>query len=149
MDTAMDTDTARAEVSTLMPTLLDELKAMVEIPSVAFPGFPADPVHAMGQAVVDIFQRSGVADARQLEIPGGYPAIYAHIPAPDEAPTVLLYGHYDVQPAPLAQGWDTDPWTPTTALTGASTAEARPTTSRGSSSTRAHCAPSGAVRRSG
>jgi cysteinylglycine-S-conjugate dipeptidase len=114
----MDTATARTEVSTLMPTLLDELKAIVGIPSVAFPGFPADPVHEMGQAVVDIFQRSGVADVRQLEIPGGYPAVYAHIPAPDGAPTVLLYGHYDVQPAPVAQGWDTDPWTATTGVDG-------------------------------
>ncbi len=26
---------------------------------------------------------------------------------------MLLYGHYDVQPAPMEQGWDTDPWTPT------------------------------------
>ena len=27
---------------------------------------------------------------------------------------MLLYGHYDVQPAPMEQGWTTDPWTPTT-----------------------------------
>ncbi len=27
---------------------------------------------------------------------------------------MLLYGHYDVQPAPMEQGWVTDPWTPTT-----------------------------------
>ncbi len=27
---------------------------------------------------------------------------------------VMLYAHYDVQPAPPEQGWTTDPWTPTT-----------------------------------
>jgi acetylornithine deacetylase/succinyl-diaminopimelate desuccinylase-like protein len=47
-----------------------------------------------------------------LDIPGGYPAVYADLPGPPGSPTVLLYAHYDVQPAPV-QGWDTDPFTAT------------------------------------
>jgi len=54
-----------------------------------------------------------VADARPLDIGGTYPAVYGEIPAPDGKPTVLLYAHYDVQPAPPEQGWTTDPWTAT------------------------------------
>jgi acetylornithine deacetylase/succinyl-diaminopimelate desuccinylase-like protein len=43
----------------------------------------------------------------------GLPAVYAHWPAADEkAPTVLVYGHHDVQPAALADGWDYEPFEP-------------------------------------
>src|SRR3954466_4875275 len=99
-------------VADLMPSLIDELAALVAIPSVAFPGFPAEPVHQMSEAVVDLFKRSG-APARLLDIPGGYPAVWAELPAPLGKPTVLLYAHYDVQPAPPEQGWDTDPFVAT------------------------------------
>lgn len=102
----------RDKVSALMPEIIDELKAMVAIPSIAFPAFPAEPVHQMAQRAVDAFKRYGVP-ARLQEVPGGYPAVWAEIPAPDGAPTVILYGHYDVQPAPKDQGWDTEPFTAT------------------------------------
>src|SRR6476646_11126122 len=101
-------------VAGLMPDLIDELATLVAIPSVAFPGFPAEPVHRMSEAVVDLLRRSGAENARLLDIPGGYPAVWAEIPAPAGAPTVLLYAHYDVQPAPPEQGWDTDPFVATT-----------------------------------
>jgi acetylornithine deacetylase/succinyl-diaminopimelate desuccinylase-like protein len=100
-------------VATLMPGLIADLSALVAIPSVAFPGFPPEPVHRMSNAVVDLLQRSGATNARLLEIPGGYPAVWAELPAPTGAPTVLLYAHYDVQPAPVEQGWDTDPFVAT------------------------------------
>ncbi|MGS0688656.1 M20/M25/M40 family metallo-hydrolase [Nakamurella sp. GG22] len=105
------------KVAGLMPGLVQELKALVAIPSVAFPGFPAEPVHQMSEAVVDLLRRSG-APARLLEIPDGYPAVWAEIPAPEGAPTVLLYAHYDVQPAPPEQGWDTEPFVATTGADG-------------------------------
>jgi cysteinylglycine-S-conjugate dipeptidase len=111
--TRSDAGTVRSLVAGLMPDLLAELAALVAIPSIAFPGFPPEPVHRMSEAVLDLFRRSGVDDVRLLEIPGGYPAVYADVPGPAGSPTVLLYAHYDVQPAPVEQGWDTDPWTAT------------------------------------
>ncbi|WP_300609864.1 dipeptidase [Trebonia sp.] len=43
----------------------------------------------------------------------GLPAVYAHWPADGEdAPHVLVYGHHDVQPAELADGWDYEPFEP-------------------------------------
>ena len=109
----LDADTVRSTVVGLMPDLLAELEALVAIPSIAFPGFPPEPVHHMSEAVLELFRASGVESVRLLEIPGGYPAVYADVPGPAGSPTVLLYAHYDVQPAPVEQGWDTDPWTAT------------------------------------
>jgi acetylornithine deacetylase/succinyl-diaminopimelate desuccinylase-like protein len=102
-----------SRVAGLMPALLDDLATLVAIPSVAFPGFPEEPVHRMGEAAVELMQRSGATNARLLPIPGGYPAVWAEIPAPEGAPTVTLYAHYDVQPAPKEQGWDTEPFVAT------------------------------------
>ncbi|SPD86864.1 Dipeptidase [Micropruina glycogenica] len=104
-------DQLRRAISELMPEIIDELKAMVAIPSVAFPAFPSEPVLAMANRAVDAFARYGVS-AHLEEIPGGYPAVWAEIAGPPGALTVLLYGHYDVQPAPT-EGWHSDPWVPT------------------------------------
>lgn len=95
-----------------MPEVLAELKAMVAIPSIAFPAFPSEPVHDMAARAVAAFARYGVP-ARLQEVPGGFPAVWADVPGPDGAPRVLLYGHYDVQPAPKDQGWQTDPFVAT------------------------------------
>jgi acetylornithine deacetylase/succinyl-diaminopimelate desuccinylase-like protein len=46
-----------------------------------------------------------------LEVPGDPPALLARWPGPPGAPEVLLYAHYDVQPAPR-EGWTSDPWSP-------------------------------------
>jgi len=113
VNSRLEVDTVRSTVVSLMPDLLAELEALVAIPSIAFPGFPPGPVHRMSEAVLDLFRRSGVEGVRLLQIPGGYPAVYADLPGPAGSPTVLLYAHYDVQPAPVEQGWDSDPWVAT------------------------------------
>jgi acetylornithine deacetylase/succinyl-diaminopimelate desuccinylase-like protein len=106
-------DTRLAQrIADLLPEIVEELKAMVAIPSVAFPTFPPEPVHRMADRAVAAFQRYGVP-ARLQEVPGGYPAVWAEMPAPPGRPTVLLYAHYDVQPAPKEQGWTTEPFEPT------------------------------------
>ncbi|MFK3671851.1 M20/M25/M40 family metallo-hydrolase [Leifsonia aquatica] len=102
-----------SEAEALMPDVLDRLDALVRIPSIAFPGFDAEPVHAMGRAVVELFEAAGANGVRLLDVPGGYPCVYADLPGPDGAPTVLLYAHYDVQPAPAGQGWSSEPFEPT------------------------------------
>lgn len=99
-------------VESVMPGVVADLEKLVTIPSCAFPGFPAEPVLAMARATVDLLQRSGASNAAAMDVPGGYPLVYATIEGPPDSPTVLLYAHYDVQPAPSDQGWTTDPWTP-------------------------------------
>jgi acetylornithine deacetylase/succinyl-diaminopimelate desuccinylase-like protein len=109
----MDSNQIAAQASALMPGLLADLEKLVSIPSVAFPGYPAGPVEEMARVTLDLFREVGFTDARLMEVPSGYPPIYGEIEGPEGSPTVVLYAHYDVQPAPAEQGWTSDPWTPT------------------------------------
>lgn len=108
----------QAATKGLMPDVLARHAQLVGIRSIAFPGFPEEPVHAMAQAVIDMLKDAGASNARLQEIEGGYPAVVAEIAGPEGSPTVLLYAHYDVQPAADDQGWTSDPWTATTKADG-------------------------------
>ncbi|WP_353509893.1 M20/M25/M40 family metallo-hydrolase [Intrasporangium sp.] len=109
----MDHQDIAAKAATLMPDVLSDLEGLVAIPSVAFPGYPAEPVHEMAEKTLAMFRAVGFENAALMEVPSGYPPIYGEIAGPPGSPTVLLYAHYDVQPAPPEQGWSSDPWTPT------------------------------------
>ena len=109
----MNSNEIAVRTAALMPGLLADLERLVAIPSVAFPGYPAEPVEDMAQVTLAMFREVGFANARLMEVPSGYPPIYGEIKGPEGSPTVVLYAHYDVQPAPAEQGWTTDPWTPT------------------------------------
>ncbi|MEV7610422.1 M20/M25/M40 family metallo-hydrolase [Microbacterium sp. NPDC089320] len=110
------TDSAdlKTAVAQLMPDVIRRLEGLVRIPSIAFPGFDEAPVREMGAAVVDLFHAAGIDDARLLDVPDGYPCVYADVPGPAGSPTVLLYAHYDVQPAPASQNWTSEPFEPVT-----------------------------------
>ncbi|HEX6020485.1 MAG TPA: M20/M25/M40 family metallo-hydrolase [Solirubrobacter sp.] len=81
-----------------------ELERLVAIPSIAFAGYPREPLEEAAETVKAMFE-----DARFVDVPDEAPSVFADYPGP--GPTVLLYAHYDVQPAPR-DGWDTDPFTP-------------------------------------
>jgi acetylornithine deacetylase/succinyl-diaminopimelate desuccinylase-like protein len=109
----MQTAEIAAKTAAMMPDLIKALEHLVAIPSVAFPGYPAEPVHRMVEETLRMVREVGFTDARLMEVPSGYPPIYGEIAGPEGSPTVMLYAHVDVQPAPPDQGWSTDPWTPT------------------------------------
>jgi acetylornithine deacetylase/succinyl-diaminopimelate desuccinylase-like protein len=108
----MPVEEIRTLTEGLMNEVTNDLAALVRIPSCAFPGFPPEPVLQTAAAVAELLQRYGVPSARLLDVPGGYPSVFAEIPAPPGAPTILMYAHYDIQPAPPEQGWEMDPFVP-------------------------------------
>jgi acetylornithine deacetylase/succinyl-diaminopimelate desuccinylase-like protein len=109
----MQASEIRTKTAGMMPELLADLERLVAIPSVAFPGYPPEPVGQMADQTLRLFREAGFANADLQEVPAGYPPIYGEILGPKGAPTVMLYAHYDVQPAPPEQGWTSDPWTAT------------------------------------
>jgi acetylornithine deacetylase/succinyl-diaminopimelate desuccinylase-like protein len=94
----------RRRVAEIMDAARDELAALVRIPSVAFAGFPEEPVRRAAAAVLDLVRGVGI-DARLVDVPGSPPAVFGERPARPGAPTVLLYAHYDVQPAGPDAAW--------------------------------------------
>lgn len=96
----------------LMPRLRDDLERLVRIPSIAFSGYPEAPLQMAGFTLVQMLRDVGLASVRLLEVPGAPPCVYAHRPAFQGAPTVMLYAHYDVTPAGDEALWIAPPFEP-------------------------------------
>ncbi|MDF1794393.1 MAG: dipeptidase [Thalassobaculaceae bacterium] len=92
--------------------ILADLKALLRMPSVS-----ADPAFAQGMAdarafLADRLTAIGMENVQLLD-GGGHPAVYGDwLHAPGK-PTLLIYGHYDVQPADPLDQWTTPPFEPT------------------------------------
>ncbi|MDI9977658.1 dipeptidase [Rhodococcus sp. IEGM 1307] len=105
-------DEIRSKVAGLMPAARDELAELVAMRSVADPRqFPPEECVRAAEWVRDAFIGAGIAQVELLETSDGSHAVVGHQPAPDGAPTVLLYCHYDVQPPGDEKLWHTDPFT--------------------------------------
>lgn len=102
-----------ARVAADMPRTRAELEELVRIPGCAFPGFPDAEVERACHAVMRILRDAGYARVERLEIEGGKPAVVAETAGPPGSPTVLLYAHYDVQPAGDESLWHSPPFEPT------------------------------------
>ena len=105
-------DEIRSKVAALMPTARDELAELVAMRSVADPRqFPPEECIRAAEWVKDAFVGAGIGQVELIETSDGSHAVVGHQPAPDGAPTVLLYCHYDVQPPGDEKLWHTDPFT--------------------------------------
>ncbi len=111
MSTAPD-NAVRAYIDAHRAAFLDDLVEWLRIPSVSADperskdvarsaGWLAAELSATGFPIAEVWQTAGL------------PAVYAEWPSGDpDAPTVLVYGHHDVQPAARADGWDSEPFEP-------------------------------------
>ncbi|NUS12037.1 MAG: M20/M25/M40 family metallo-hydrolase [Streptomyces sp.] len=101
-------------VDGLMDGLTADLARLAEIPSIAFPGYPRSEVERAHDLVVELLRDAGAERIERLDLPGTAPVVFAEVPPPaPDAPTVLLYGHYDVQPPGDESLWLSPPFTPT------------------------------------
>ena len=100
-------------VDELMPQLVADLKRLTAIPSIAFDGFDKARVIEAHDLLVALLRDAGVEQIDRLDLPDTSPIIVASLPGPPGAPTVLLYAHYDVQPAGDESLWRTRPFEPT------------------------------------
>jgi acetylornithine deacetylase/succinyl-diaminopimelate desuccinylase-like protein len=105
-------DDLRERVSADMPRLTQLLADLIRLPSVSAPGYEKATVRQAAETIVAMLDEAGYQGAQLLDVDGGNPAVFAEIPGPEGAPTLLLYAHYDVQPPGPATEWDTDPFEP-------------------------------------
>lgn len=97
---------------------VDELKALLRIPSISTLPEHAPDVRKAAEFVAAELRRIGMENVKLIETltadhPSGHPLVYADwLQAGDGAPTVLCYGHYDVQPAEPLDEWTTPPFEP-------------------------------------
>jgi acetylornithine deacetylase/succinyl-diaminopimelate desuccinylase-like protein len=96
-----------------MPPLLDEVVDWLRIPSISTgEGDPADLERAARWVVERVRAAGGEGDL--VTVDGGNPLAVGELRAArDDAPTVLIYGHYDVQAPGPAEAWSSPPFEPT------------------------------------
>jgi acetylornithine deacetylase/succinyl-diaminopimelate desuccinylase-like protein len=96
------------------PAWLAELTEWLRIPSVSADPARADDVRRAGEWVCD-FVRGAGGEAELVSTAGPHPLAVGEIRASAgaaDAPTVLLYGHFDVQPPAPLDLWESDPFEP-------------------------------------
>ncbi|GAB4447403.1 MAG: dipeptidase [Bacteroidia bacterium] len=90
---------------------IEELKELLRIPSVsADPKYKND-VRKTAEKVKELLIKAGVDSAEICETKG-HPVVYAEKIIDTNAPTVIVYGHYDVQPPDPIELWESPPFEP-------------------------------------
>ncbi|TKA08787.1 dipeptidase [Actinacidiphila oryziradicis] len=98
-------------VASLMPRARTELAELVSYRSVADPRqFPKSECEKAARWVADALRADGFQDVALLDTPDGTQSVYGYLPGPEDAPTVLLYAHYDVQPPLDEAAWISPPF---------------------------------------
>lgn len=104
----MNIEKIRAYIEANQARFLDELTEYCRIPSIAAEN------RGLDEAAVWVerrLERLG-ATVRRITLPGAAPIIYAEIGPTDAAQTLLIYNHYDVQPADPLDLWESPPFEP-------------------------------------
>ncbi|MBU9713859.1 dipeptidase [Evansella tamaricis] len=91
--------------------LLRKLTDFLAIPSISTDSKHNEDVVRAGNFVVDYLNDIGFKNVKLHSTPG-HPLVYGEWLEAEGAPTVLLYGHYDVQPADPLELWESEPFHP-------------------------------------
>lgn len=91
--------------------LLNELIDLLKIPSVSADSKYKTDMQKTAETVKQRLMEAG-ADKVEISATKGYPVVYAEKIIDPSKPTVIVYGHYDVQPADPVNLWDSPPFEP-------------------------------------
>src|SRR6187455_2817928 len=104
-----DTDKVIDFINVNRDRYLEELKSLLAIPSIsALPEHTGD-VRRCAEWCGAEMTRVGLQNVRLIETPGN-PVVYGDWLGAPEAPTILFYGHYDVQPVDPLNLWESPPF---------------------------------------
>ena len=104
-------DQIREYLSQNQDRFLDELIELLKIPSVSADSAFSQDVLNTAEAVASALKKAG-CDAVEICETTGYPIVYGEKMVGEDLPTVLVYGHYDVQPPDPLDLWDSPPFEP-------------------------------------
>ncbi|MGD8495966.1 MAG: dipeptidase [Gemmatimonadales bacterium] len=111
--TKNETDAAlTAYLSEHADRFVEEMKGLLRIRSISTEPEYADQVAECAEKMKADLEAIGVADVEVVPTAGNPIVVAAHEVDPD-APTLLIYGHYDVQPVDPIELWDSPPFEPT------------------------------------
>ncbi|WML42364.1 dipeptidase [Neobacillus sp. OS1-2] len=91
---------------------VEELKELLRIPSVSSLSEHKEDIQRAASWIADKLTNIGMEHVEIVQTKG-HPIIYADWLHQENAPTVLVYGHYDVQPVDPVHLWETPPFEPT------------------------------------
>jgi acetylornithine deacetylase/succinyl-diaminopimelate desuccinylase-like protein len=92
-------------------TWIEELEQYLRIPSISTDPAHRDDIRKCASFTVDLLQRAGLDNAGLIE-GAGNPLVYADWLGAQGKPTLLFYGHYDVQPPDPLNEWTSPPFEP-------------------------------------
>lgn len=102
---------ALAYVDTHFERFVAELQDLLRIPSISTDPDYAGEVRRAAAWLADHFRALGLQTVEIFET-GGHPIVYAAYEVGSDRPTVLVYGHYDVQPPDPLELWTSSPFEP-------------------------------------
>ena len=93
------------------PRFVDELASLIRIPSISAKPEHKDDMSACAQRWKELLLEAGADEAVVMPSKGN-PLVYAEKRVAPDAPTVLVYAHYDVMPPEPLELWQSDPFEP-------------------------------------
>ena len=90
---------------------LNELIEFLRIPSISAISDHKGDVRKAAEWAVQSLEKAGLTTVELMETPG-HPVVYGEWSSADNTHTILVYGHYDVQPVDPVELWDSPPFEP-------------------------------------
>jgi acetylornithine deacetylase/succinyl-diaminopimelate desuccinylase-like protein len=109
----MTVDGALRHFETRRDEFVQTLADLCRIPSISADGFPPSEVARSAEATAAVLRQVGLDNVEVLTVPDVHPYVYADWLHQPGAPTILLYGHHDVQPPGRPEKWVSPAFEPT------------------------------------